>query len=232
MAPSVTDDPPLPPAPRQARGALARSSVYDAALRRFARHGVAATRIEDVVADAGVAWGTFYRWFPRKQDVLLEAAVRHLRERVTPAVDRGLDDPTRPARDVALELFTTLLDPGEHPVSLFGEILGEVMVSRARFAGMYGEDPQPIMALIARVIAHGQQRAEVRSDVDPFTLSVTLFAGAAFPVVYGYYGAFRGIPDARPAGDLGALIDRFFGVAWRGIERAPAAIPAPDHAGS
>lgn len=224
----MTDELPLPPKPRQARGAVARSSVYDAALHRFARHGVAATRIEDVVADAEVAWGTFYRWFPRKQDVLLEAAVRHLRERVTPAVEAGLDQPERDARDVALELFTTLLDRGPHPVSLFGEILGEVMSNRARFAGMYGEDPQPIMALIARVVTHGQRRGELRADLDPLTLAVTLFAGAAFPVVYGYYGAFRGTPDAEPPGTADALVARFFGVAWRGLEVAPEPIEDDD----
>jgi AcrR family transcriptional regulator len=227
MADSMTDDPPLPPRPRQARGAVARTRVYDAALRRFAEHGVAATRIEDVVADAGVAWGTFYRWFPRKQDVLLEAAVRHLRERVTPAVDAGLAREQQSAREVALELFTILLDRGDHPVGLFGEVLTEVMSNRARFAGMYGEDPQPIMALIARVIAHGQERGEVRADIDPFTLSVTLFAGAAFPVVYGYYGAFRGIPDAEPPGPPDELTERFFGIAWRGLEVAPAPIDEP-----
>lgn len=227
MALPVTDEPDLPPTPRQARGVAARTSVYEAAMRRFARHGVDSTRIEDVVTDAGVAWGTFYRWFPRKQDVLLEAAVRHLRERVTPAVEAGLRDPTRhSARDVARDLFTTLLDPGDHPVNVFGEVLGEVMASRARFAGMYGEHPQPIIALIARVIEHGQQRGEVRTDLDPFTLSVTLFAGAAFPVVYGYYGAFRGVPDAEPPGPADELVARFFGIAWRGLEVAPAPIDA------
>lgn len=225
----MTDEPALPPTPRQARGVTARTSVYEAALRRFARHGVASTRIEDVVADAGVAWGTFYRWFPRKQDVLLEAAVRHLRERVTPTVAAGLAD-GRSARDVALTLFTVLLDRGDHPVSLFGEILGEVMSNRARFAGMYAEDPQPIIALIGRVITHGQQRGDVRTDLDSFTLAVTLFAGAAFPVVYGYYGAFRGTPGAEPPEPPDALIERFFGVAWRGLEVAPA--PIKDTGGS
>ncbi len=101
------------------------------------------------------------------------------------------------------------------------------MTSRARFAGLYGEHPQPIIALIARVIESGQRRGEVRGDLDPFTLAVTLFAGAAFPVVYGYYGAFRGTPDAEPPpAALNALIERFFGVAWRGLDAAPAPIDA------
>ncbi len=79
-------------------------------------------------------------------------------------------------------------DPGDHPVPLFGEILGEV-----------------------------------RRDLDPLTLAVTLFAGAAFRVVYGYYGAFRGVlgPSRRPHP---MPWSRFFGVAWRGLQSAPAPI--------
>ena len=79
------DEPPLGFRPRQERGVAARRRVYDAAIRQFAEKGVAATRIEDVVAAAGVAWGTFYRYFPRKEDVLLEAAVR-LGDRLGPVL--------------------------------------------------------------------------------------------------------------------------------------------------
>lgn len=217
----MTPVPPLPPKPRQARGAVARDRVYEAALRRFAQHGVEATRIEDVVADAGVAWGTFYRWFPRKQDVLLEVAVRHVRERVAPAADAGLDDPDRTARDTALRLFTALLDPGEHPEELFGAVLHDVLDHRARFTAMLDDGEQPLIVLVARTIAHGQARGELRTDLDEFTLAGALFAGAAMPVIHGYYGAFRGMPGVRPAADPRDLTARFFGIAWRGLEVAP-----------
>jgi AcrR family transcriptional regulator len=76
------DEPPLGFRPRQARGVAARTRVYDAAIRQFAEQGVAATRIEDVVAAGGVAWGTFYRYFPRKEDVLLEAGSESDRRRL------------------------------------------------------------------------------------------------------------------------------------------------------
>ena len=35
-----------------------------------------------MIADAGVSWATFFRYFPRKEDVLIELAARHFREQV------------------------------------------------------------------------------------------------------------------------------------------------------
>src|SRR3954451_24587606 len=86
-----TAPPPLPPKPRQARGIAKRERVYEAALAEFAAHGFDDARIEDVVADADVSWGTFFRYFPRKEDVLLEAAARHYRERVRPLAESALE---------------------------------------------------------------------------------------------------------------------------------------------
>ena len=52
--------------------------ILDAALKRFATNGFAATRMEQVAADAGVTAGTIYRYFPSK-DALVDALVeRHL----------------------------------------------------------------------------------------------------------------------------------------------------------
>jgi len=54
-------------------------------MKEFARHGFDQARVEDIVADAGVSWGTFFRYFPRKEDVLLQMGVEHSR-----AVTRNL----------------------------------------------------------------------------------------------------------------------------------------------
>ena len=53
--------------------------VYEAAMKAFAEHGFDQARIEDVVADEGMSWGTFLRYFPRKEDGLLEAGAEHYR---------------------------------------------------------------------------------------------------------------------------------------------------------
>src|SRR4051812_18218010 len=76
--------PPLPPKPRQQRGIERRQAVYDAAVREFAEHGFEQARIEDIVSDAAVSWGTFFRYFPRKEDVLLEMGIEHFRSHVWP----------------------------------------------------------------------------------------------------------------------------------------------------
>ena len=83
---------PRPPGCRPRRPRLVGSRSGTASigrLERFRADGVAATKVEDVIADADVSWATFFRYFPRKGDVLIEAAVRHF-PRSRAAVGRGL----------------------------------------------------------------------------------------------------------------------------------------------
>lgn len=220
----MNDDPPLGPKPRQSRGVAARKRVYEAAMVQFAEKGSKDAHVEAIVEEAGLSWGTFYRWFPRKQDVLLEAAALHVRERVVPLVEAGLADADKSSRETCLEFFVALLEPSDHPPHLHGEMLLEVTQSRERFTAMLDDGETPLIQLIARITAHGQQRGEVRTDLDQFTLAGTLMAGTAYSVIHGYYGAFRGYPGAEPAADLPELINRIFGIIWRGIEPAPTPI--------
>lgn len=43
-------------------------------MSEYARVGLDAARVEDIVAAAGVSWGTFFHYFPAKEDVLIDAA--------------------------------------------------------------------------------------------------------------------------------------------------------------
>jgi AcrR family transcriptional regulator len=49
---------------------LARSAILAAASRVFAREGISATRVEDILLEAGVARRTFYKYFASKEEVL------------------------------------------------------------------------------------------------------------------------------------------------------------------
>ncbi|MGA8926349.1 MAG: helix-turn-helix domain-containing protein, partial [Solirubrobacterales bacterium] len=75
----------LPTPPTQARGVEKRDRIYDAAVTLYEENGIDAARVEDVIAEAGVSWATFFRYFPRKEDVLIEHAARHFRDRVRAA---------------------------------------------------------------------------------------------------------------------------------------------------
>ena len=126
--------------PRQKRGVEARERAFQEAMRQFGEKGVQETRVEDIVAAAGLGWGTFYRYFPRKQDVLLTAAVRYHIEHVGPLIEAALADPDRPARDIALQLFLALLSPAEYPPHLTAAVLLETIHERDRFVAMLGHD--------------------------------------------------------------------------------------------
>src|SRR5271155_930521 len=77
-------------APRQRRAVVTRRRVYEAAMAEYARVGLEAARVEDIVAAAGVSWGTFFHYFPAKQDVLLDAAAEVCRA-YGEAVQAGLE---------------------------------------------------------------------------------------------------------------------------------------------
>jgi TetR/AcrR family transcriptional regulator, fatty acid metabolism regulator protein len=55
--------------PKEAR----RRDILDSAVRVFASHGFAESRIRDIAAGAGVAEGTIYLYFEGKEDLLLTA---------------------------------------------------------------------------------------------------------------------------------------------------------------
>lgn len=55
---------------RTARGVRTRERLLSSARGVFAAHGFVATRVEDIVAAAGVSHGTFYTYFANKSAVL------------------------------------------------------------------------------------------------------------------------------------------------------------------
>ena len=74
-APACPLRPPRLAAPRSAIASTTRRVVL------YEANGIDAARVEDVIAEAGVSWATFFRYFPRKEDVLIEHAARHFRDR-------------------------------------------------------------------------------------------------------------------------------------------------------
>lgn len=175
---------PLPEPPQQARGAEKRDRIYQVAIERFARDGVEATRVEDVVADAGVSWATFFRYFPRKEDVLIAAAAQHFRERVQAPARAGLSDRRRSVRRMVERTFAALSAPVDLPSELHSAALLEVTAHPARFAAFVADgSAQPMIELVAELVAEGQARGEVRDDLPAAVIAVPLVAGAFFPGV-------------------------------------------------
>jgi len=209
--------PPIGPRPRQARGVEKRRRVYEAALAEFARHGVDNARVEDIVAAAEVSWGTFFRYFPRKEDVLLEAAVDMYCTSVSPAVEALLAAGDVPTRDVVERLFDGLVR-SELPPHVHGAMLHETMNLPLRFAELLGDSAEPVLILLVRVLEEGVRRGEVRDDISPLILAPVLAAGTLFPVAQGAYGELPALRDMPSRSDPGALLSQVLSVAWSAIE--------------
>ncbi|ANS76750.1 TetR family transcriptional regulator [Paenibacillus yonginensis] len=65
-----------------------RDQILQSALRRFAKDGYHATKISDIVAEVGVAQGTFYWYFKSKEAIALEI-VKEGREQLLEVIAQG-----------------------------------------------------------------------------------------------------------------------------------------------
>jgi AcrR family transcriptional regulator len=115
---------PLPPGQR---------AVLAGAERVFDRQGFAATVVSDIVAESGVARGTFYRYFPGKPAAfvtLVSSVVRPLRTALRPnSGDSGPSDPlTRFEQRVRRILEVAAAEPMktrlllDYPIGTDGEV--------------------------------------------------------------------------------------------------------------
>jgi AcrR family transcriptional regulator len=201
----------LPTPPTQARGVDKRDRIYQAAMARYASQGVAATTVEEVIAEAGVSWATFFRYFPRKQDVLLEHAARHFRTHVKSTAQAGLGDRRLRVRTVLERTFAALLESGDVPSELHIAAILEVFANPPRFAALVGEGhPQPMVGLVAGLLTEASDRGELRTGVDPGLGALTVVAGALFPA------AQAAAIGADPEAPMQAALD----VVWRGVGAA------------
>jgi AcrR family transcriptional regulator len=70
--------------------AARRAELIEAAMRRFSIEGLEETSVAEIVAEAGVAQGTFYLYFESKAD-LVNAVVVHISERIVEGVEQIAD---------------------------------------------------------------------------------------------------------------------------------------------
>ena len=188
---------PPPPRPRQRRAAVTRQRLYEAAMAEYGRVGLEAARVEDIVAAAGVSWGTFFHYFPAKEDVLLDAAAEVCRAysaEVMTGLAAGADTESTLSAAFAAQFAAAVRLTGSG--ALRGKLLMYVLDHPGSLTAYLTEGDDellpPIPATTA-LIAAAQRRGEIRADEPAESLAVI--------VVYGVlFSARRGAALGRPPG--------------------------------
>jgi AcrR family transcriptional regulator len=155
--------------PRRVDRAARREEILAAAVRVFARKGFAATRIEDVAAEAGVGKGSVYLYFDSR-DALLDAALARLtdasQELLRQMRSGGGTPLDRLARLVRETLASATADPDLARVLLDLWSLGrrgDVAVP-LDMAALYREYREAVAALLTEAAEDGSARPDVTAD--------------------------------------------------------------------
>ena len=133
-----------------------RAAIREAANRLFLEHGVDNTTVDAICAAAGVAKGTFYLYFHRKEDLLLEYGLRRLlriREMLPDLIGR------KTFRDALNAILDEVVRGKEWGREVTGRALLEMGTS---WEGLRVEAPH---RLIEPLLELAQARGEVRRDI-------------------------------------------------------------------
>ena len=164
---------PTLPRPATARGEATRQKLLDAAEIEFGAHGFHATSIAGITRRAGVAQGTFYLYFPSKEDALREL-VRHMGHELRHALaaaTAGAPDRLAVER-LGFEAFARF---SLHHRNLYRIVMESQFVDEAIYRGYYEALADGYAAALRSAVERGEVRA-----VDPEAAAWALMGVAHF----------------------------------------------------
>lgn len=157
-----------PPGRRARRRVETRARILRAAWGLFARQGFFATTVEQITEAADVGKGTFFNYFPSKEHVLAGFGEMQVGKIRAAGEDfRGRRQPVRPAlerliRDLAEE-------PSRSPALVRSLLMANLASEPVR--QLWRRNLERGRRLLARLLAEGQRRGEIRADRRPLELA-------------------------------------------------------------
>jgi TetR/AcrR family fatty acid metabolism transcriptional regulator len=182
--------------------------ILAAAVRVFARQGYHGSTMAAVAAEAGVATGTIYLYFERKQDLLVTLFRRHLNEYL------GRSRPALAAAPAGVERLRLL---AELHLAFFGDDRALASVFQIHI-----REPDPVVAegirpslsayfdLIGEVIGEGVKAGAFAPDLD-VRLARQVFFGALDETVTGWLRSKRTFALMSTLDPVAGILARGFG---------------------
>ncbi len=165
---------------RSRNPAQSRDRILRAARDEFAQHGFAGARIDKIVRKAGTNPRMIYHYFGSKSGLyvtVLEEALGNLR-----AQELALDVEHLDPLEGLVQLFDFMNDHFEANRALVSLLTNENL-QKARYmrkSTMIREMSSPVLSMIARFIARGQQEGVLVDDLDPLRVYVMMVALSQF----------------------------------------------------
>jgi TetR/AcrR family fatty acid metabolism transcriptional regulator len=150
-----------------------RRVILDAAVRVFASQGYETTRVGDIAAEAGVAYGLVYHYFDSK-DAVLEAVFREQWGRLLAAVALAEETGETAVEQLALVVKIVLRSWRDDP-DLVRLLVREITRS-PHISDELDEIGQAFSSL-ERIIVRGQAEGTFRADLDPQIAAWMLYGG-------------------------------------------------------
>jgi AcrR family transcriptional regulator len=143
-----------------------RTAILTEALSRFREEGFATTRVRDIAAELNISEATFFNYFPSKQSILEEAAEELLQRSMARLEEAGAHGPDPvPARlEALMEDFVGDFASDRQLAALLG-------AHTTFFSGVGSQRLTRAHELLAEMLAQGQQRGEIRTDVSSTQLA-------------------------------------------------------------
>ena len=204
---------PLASSRRVRRSAELRERLFRSALALFASKGYAETTVEDITEAADVGKGTFFNYFPSKEHILMAFGEMQLAR--LESVIREAEQSDQPMREVMRALVMRMTEePVRNPAivrALLQANLSSVPV-RGEMVRIHDRNRE----LLGRLIRHGQERGEIRTD-----LPAEEIAQVWRQTVFGTLMFWSLVGDAS----LGERIEMAVWLLWDGIGRKPRSGP-------
>lgn len=149
------------------RAEARRDEVLDAALALFIKQGYAATRVEDIAANAGISKGTVYLYFESKEALmegLIDRALSPVALKALSALDAVGLDPQMAIKTVGVLVAERLTDP---KVSAIPKLILRESTQFPELAQMYRREViDKVLPPMTKLIRSNIQKGRFR-DVDP-----------------------------------------------------------------
>jgi AcrR family transcriptional regulator len=189
-----------------------RQMILLAAKDVFAKHGYHAAKIDDIVAGAGVARGTFYLYFEDKRTIFAEIVDRAFARLGMAIVRVDTEDPTRSVADQVREnvraiVHELLSDPATTKI-LLSDAVGLDAAFDRKLISFYEE----VGKLLASSLEDGQARGIVLPGDARIFAIMTL--GALKETIYQVLMRDLAYPEER-------IIEELYGFLCRGYLRIP-----------